>query len=168
MYSKKGKGASHSCPAKATQGSPLLGTSIYSSVGQDLVQTRGGFYQAAETGFGLRKGDCFSYRWKLGLGRLWPLQRWTKSRGCGSKWRALGDTQTEQQRPALNPAAFQRRLACNVHPAVFLVKWLPCFKKQRGLICWSVPLRVQLSACSCCSNCETEISPETGKNVGLS
>lgn len=50
MYSKEGKGASCSCPTKATQGSPLLGTSVYSSVDQDLVQTRSGFYQAAEIG----------------------------------------------------------------------------------------------------------------------
>lgn len=52
MPSKEGKDASHPCPTKPTQGSPLLGMSIHSSVGQDLVQTRDGFYQAAETRLG--------------------------------------------------------------------------------------------------------------------
>lgn len=98
---------------------------------------------------------------------LRPFQQRTKGWGWGPKRRAWGHAESEQQRPTLNAAAFQTRLVFSLHPAVFLVKWLPCFKNQRGLLCWSVPLRVQLSACSCCSNCCTEISPETGKNVSL-
>lgn len=49
MSSKEGKDASHFCPTKPTKRSPLLGMSIHSSVGQDLVQSRDGSYQAAET-----------------------------------------------------------------------------------------------------------------------
>lgn len=111
-------------------------------------------------------GEIIEPLW-WGMAGLRAFQQRTKSWGCGPRWHAWRHAESEQQRPALNPADFQNRLAFNVHPAAFLVKWSPCFKKQRELICWSVPLRVQLPACSCCSNCDTEMSSEIGKNASL-